>query len=64
LHELVLITRVQTLFPSVAQKEVGKAIRKIFMLMSTDLESLLKIVMFFQKRTKVDDYLRCGYPQV
>ena len=34
------------------------------MLMSTDLESLLKIVMFFQKRTKVDDYLRCGYPQV
>ena len=32
--------------------------------MTTDLESLLKIAMFFQKRTKVDDYLRRGYPQV
>ena len=32
------------------------------MLTSTDLECLLKIVVFLQKRTKVDDYLGRGYP--
>ena len=32
--------------------------------MLTDLESLLKIAMLFQKRTKVDDYLRSGYPEI